>query len=134
MLIPVSELETYHGRLGHNTDAAKWEVDPSFANGRNDSGNYNVHYRPVLYTSDRDTAQDFAKARGDSRIRPLFSKIFDDQVANYNPEERQAWLDRENAGLCEWYSNLDPEVKKEHSDLLDDNGQLKPYAVDDLWE
>lgn len=44
-----------------------------------------MYYRPILYTSDRDTAQDFAKTRGGSRIRQLFSKIFDDRVANYTP-------------------------------------------------
>jgi hypothetical protein len=134
LLIPVSDLETCHGRLGHNTDATKWEADPSFANGGNDSGNNNVYYQPILYTSDRDTAKEFARARGYFRIGQLFSKIFDDQVANYTPEERQAWLDRVNARRRESYNGLDLEAKKGYSGLLDDNGQLKPYTMDDLWE
>lgn len=63
LLIPLSELETYHGRAGTTDSAGEWDVDPAFSNGGNATGNRNVNSRPTLYTSDRQVAKDFAEAR-----------------------------------------------------------------------
>lgn len=67
LLIPVSELETFHGRAGTKEETTAWAVDPSFANGSNDSGNRNVNKRPTLYSGDKETAQDFADERTRSK-------------------------------------------------------------------
>ena len=48
LLIPLSDVETFHGRVGMKEDEEEWTVDPTFANGYNDSGNYNVNTRPTL--------------------------------------------------------------------------------------
>lgn len=61
LLIPLSAIETYHGRAGDGK--TWWNVDPTFQNGSNDSGNSNVNKRPTLYTSDKPAAQEFAAAR-----------------------------------------------------------------------
>lgn len=42
LLIPVAELETYHGRVGV-AGAPEWQVDTSFQNGGSDGVNNNVH-------------------------------------------------------------------------------------------
>lgn len=31
LLVPLSEVETYHGRVGSASEVAEWAVDPSFA-------------------------------------------------------------------------------------------------------
>ena len=62
LLIPVTDLETYHGRAGDSSEGT-WQVDPSFTNGSNDSGNSNVNERPTLYTGDQETARDIADKR-----------------------------------------------------------------------
>lgn len=63
LFIPASELEMFHGRVRSSAEEAEWEVDPTFANGGNDSGNSNFYARPVLYTADKATAHGFAQAR-----------------------------------------------------------------------
>jgi hypothetical protein len=132
LLVPVSELETYHGRVGTAGEIAKWAVDPSFANGSNDSGNNNVNSRPTLYTGEQEVAKDFAMERGRAMIRPKYNKVFEDRVANYTPEERQEWLDRENKSHQDWYDGIDPAHKNGYEYLLDESGKLKPKTLDDL--
>jgi hypothetical protein len=61
VLIPLSELELYHGRV--NKDGKRMQVDPAFKNGDNDSGNANVNMRTTLYTADEKDAREFATAR-----------------------------------------------------------------------
>lgn len=63
VLIPLEEIETYHGRVANEQDTKPWTVDRTFANGSNDSGNNNVNNRPTLYTGERQVALDFATAR-----------------------------------------------------------------------
>lgn len=63
LLIPVSELETYHGRVGRKDAHTAWGVDPTFSNGGNNTGNFNVNDRPTLYTGSRADAEDFASRR-----------------------------------------------------------------------
>jgi hypothetical protein len=92
LLIPVSDLETYHGRVGTADEVSEWVVDPSFANGSNDSGNNNINHRPTLYTGEQDVAKDFAIERGREMIRPKYNKIFKDRIANYTTEEKQQWV------------------------------------------
>ncbi len=70
LLIPVADIPTYHGRA-RKSGEGEWEVDPRFANGGNDSGNWNVNGRPTLYTASSDIAGQFAQARnhgGDKNV------------------------------------------------------------------
>lgn len=132
LLVPLSELETYHGRVGSASEVGKWAVDPSFTNGGNDSGNNNVNHRPTLYTGEEKVAGNFAQERGRKIIRRKFVKVFEARVANYTPEERQEWLDRENKHYQDWYDNIAPAHKKRYDSLLDESGKLIPRTFDDL--
>lgn len=132
LLVPLADVKTYHGRVGNVADVTEWAVDPSFANGRNDSNNNNLNHRPTLYTAEEEVAIDFAMARGREMIRQKYNKVFKDRVANYTPEERQEWLDRENVRYQKWYDSIDPEHKKGYDYLLDESGKLKPKTFDDL--
>jgi hypothetical protein len=132
LLVPVSDLETYHGRVGNAEEMAEWVVDPSFANGSNDSGNNNANSRSTLYTGEQEVAKDFATARGRAMIRPKYNKVFEDRVANYTPEKRQEWLDRENKRHQAWYDGIDPAQKNGYEYLLDESGKLKPKTFEDL--
>jgi len=96
LLVPVTDVETFHGRLGDNGENT-WQVDPSFANGSNDSGNSNVNSRPTLYSGDQSTAQDFADERA-GFPQAYYSTLFD-KVKNYTPEENEGRLERQNAFL-----------------------------------
>ncbi len=60
LLIPVSQLDTFHGRAG---DGSPWRVRPDFSNGGNNSGNNNVYDRSTLYTGGSQDAKDFAEIR-----------------------------------------------------------------------
>lgn len=62
-LTPVSELETYHGRVARTDVPGEWAVDAEFMNGGNSSGNYNVNDRPTLYTGTHQDALEFARHR-----------------------------------------------------------------------
>lgn len=132
LLVPVQELETHHGRVGSAEEVAEWAVDPSFANGSNDSGNSNVNSRPTLYTGEEVVARDFAVERSREITRAKYNKYFNDTVANYTPQEQQEWLDRENKRYQQWYDNLNPDVKESYAHLLDEAGGLKAKTFDDL--
>ena len=95
LLVPLNELETFHGRVASADEDVDWTVDPSFANGSNDSGNYNVNNRPTLYSGDKATAQDFADERAGFPQRYYSSLL--EKVRNYTPEENVGRLDRQNA-------------------------------------
>lgn len=95
LLVPVSDLETYHGRVGTAEEVAEWAVDPSFANGSNDSGNSNVNSRPTLYSGDKATAQDFADER--AGFNQLYHSHLIKKVREYTPEENEGRLERQNA-------------------------------------
>jgi len=95
VLIPLSELEVYHGRAVHPGETEIWEVDPAFNNGGNNTGNSNVNRRSALYTGHRKVATDFARARSgrtrDGAIsRPEIHRIdthdLDATVFNHNFE------------------------------------------------
>lgn len=97
LLIPVTDLETFHGRVGTPDEVTEWAVDPSFANGSNDSGNFNVNTRATLYTGDKKTAQDFADERAGFPRAYLYH--LHRKVDNYTPEENVGRLERQNAWL-----------------------------------
>ena len=99
VLIPVASLEPFHGRKGSAKETMPWAVDPMFANGGNDSGNYNVNSRPTLYTAEHQTAKDFAIARAQEDVRSRLHKHLVNRVENYTPEEKQAWFQREKEEL-----------------------------------
>lgn len=63
LIIPLSQTETFHGRVAKVDEGADWSVDPSFSNGGNDSGNRNINIRSTLYTGQKDIAQAFADER-----------------------------------------------------------------------
>jgi hypothetical protein len=111
LLIPVSELETYHGRAGSTQDTEEWDVDPAFSNAGNDSGSRNVNKRSTLYTSDYETAQDFADEKsGFSRL--YFTHLYK-RVKDYTPEENVGRLERQNAHLEKLWKE---DVARGHAD------------------
>lgn len=124
LLVPLTELETFHGRVGTKEEVAEWAVDPSFANGSNDSGNDNVNNRPTLYTGEEQVAKDFAKERASDIIRPAYNKLFESRVRNYTPEERQEWLKRENKQVAE---RRESEARGERV-----WGRTEDYTLDEL--
>ena len=94
LLVSVADLDTFHGRVGTAEEVAEWAVDPSFANGSNDSGNSNVNSRPTLYTGDKKTAQDFADER--AGIPDAYFGHLLDKVEGYMPLEQEKRLERNN--------------------------------------
>lgn len=132
LLVPLSQVETFHGRVATTDEVAEWTVDPGFANGSNDTGNNNVNNRPSLYTGEKTVAKDFAQERGGEMAKPKFRKVFEDQVKNYTEEERQAWLDRENKQHQDWYDRISPSNRGYYAHLIDEDGKLKPKTFDDL--
>jgi len=94
LLVPVSDVETYHGRLGSNNEESAWQVDPSFSNGSNDSGNSNVNNRSTLYTGEKQVAEDFAQERVRDAIDSVLRRKHNEQVKGYTAEQKQAWLER----------------------------------------
>jgi hypothetical protein len=63
LLVSLSDLEAYHGRAASNREENEWMVNPMFRNGANASGNNNVNARSALYTSNAETAKEFADTR-----------------------------------------------------------------------
>jgi hypothetical protein len=96
LLVPVCDVETYHGRVGRKTDEREWQVDPNFSNGGHDDGFYNVNIRTTLYTGDRETARDFARNRAREEARLMYKKLFAGLVVTYGPEQKLDWLHRVN--------------------------------------
>ena len=113
LLIPVAELETYHGRVGVAGDP-EWKVDPSFQNGGSDGANTNVNKVPTLYTGEEQLAQDFANARIPSVVKTMYWDTFRQQVRGYTPEEKDAALAREVADIQERYAKLSTSPFSEH--------------------
>lgn len=103
LLVPVSEIDTFHGRVGTQDEVAEWAVDPGFANGSNDSGNDNINARPTLYTADKETAQDFADRR--SGLSQLYHSHLLEKVRAYNPDENAGRLERQNARMKQAWEN-----------------------------
>lgn len=126
LLIPVTDIETYHGRLGSSNDESAWQVDPTFSNASNDSGNSNVNNRPTLYSGDKHVAIDFAQARGRETVRSILRELYKEKVRGYSLEERHEWLDR-----------LNQEEQARWDGLNDDQRRLYPegprvYTSEDL--
>lgn len=94
LLIPLREVEVFHGRVG--TEGEQWQVDTHLSNAGNDTGNNNVNKRPSLYTSTPEIATDFATEREWDVRHGTYWKIFQDQVRNYTPQQKQDWLKRLN--------------------------------------
>ncbi len=130
LLIPLSEIESFHGRLGTAEEVEEWAVDPSFANGSNDSGNDNVNSRPTLYTGEEEVAKDFAKERSEEIIWPKYRKIYEDRVRNYTPRERKKWLKRINKEEKDWWKSLSEEERQRN--WRNTTGKLRVYKSDDL--
>lgn len=111
LLIPLSKVESYHGRLREPGQEVAWSVDPSFTNGSNDSGNFNVNARPTLYTGEKQVAIDFAQARGREAAWSKYMSGFQGEVRQYSPKEREAWLARLNKEWKERWDTFDPEYQ-----------------------
>lgn len=90
LFIPVEQVDSFHGRVGQADAVTTWQVDPTFANGSNDSGNYNVNSRPSLYTGELQVAEDFIKQRTVELVRPAYQKYFADRVATLADTEEGA--------------------------------------------
>jgi len=114
LLMPLDAVDSYHGRLRDPDQEADWSVDPSFTNGGNDSGNYNVNGRPTLYTAELQEAEDFARSRGIQTIRARYMALFQDDVRQYSSEDRQAWLDRLNQEVKSRWETFAPEYQAAH--------------------
>ncbi len=99
LLMPVSQMEVYHGRVGKKGE--QWKVDPMFTKNGNPANNRNVYVRPALYASDRETAKAFALSRASEKIPPSYKAIALETIQNYTPAERQSWLDRVNHEAAE---------------------------------
>jgi len=141
LLIPLSEIETYHGRLGHAEEDQAWQVDPTFANGSNDSGNSNVNSRPTLYTGDQVTARQFAHERGNDSIRSRMQEVGEQEVRAYSNEEKQGWIlrlderdQRRYENQVGWYANRPsanaPEPKKHTPEDLEGQWVIQEEAKD----
>jgi len=106
LLVPVADIETYHGRIARSEDEGEWKIDPAFANGGNDSGNSNANERPTLYTGDQATAQEFADERAGFPRKYLGH--LQQKVKQYTPEENIGRLERQNAHLKKlWEEKVD---------------------------
>lgn len=115
--VPISSMHVYHGRAAAAGEKAGWSVDPYFQNGGNDSGKGNVNARPTLYTSDKETAVDFARERKfeDARFAAWerYAEIIE---ANERAGDiRQANHDRmyKGATTC-MVRKVDPDTGKSH--------------------
>ena len=77
VLIPMENLDLYHGRV--NEDGSTWQVDPSFANYGNSTGNKNVFGVSSLSVASSEIANQFAiarmrKTKGSSEIHKIVSE------------------------------------------------------------
>jgi len=137
VLIPLSELETYHGRVGETDKPDQWTVDPNFSNGGNNTGNLNLNQRPALYTANSDIAKEFAEHRIRQEDGGAYYQYFLNKVDSYTPEEKQEWLDRSNR---ERELRLQEKIKQDpefvsteyYNRLLDQHGKLIPLEFGDL--
>lgn len=130
LLTPLAEMDLYHGRAAEATEVVPWSVDPTYANGSNDSGNNNINIRPSLYTTDEDTAKAFASERRDEAARKAYGSVFVDKVHAYTPDERQAWLDRKNKQTQERWDRQPDEIREAQKRYW--NHGPKVYTMDDL--
>lgn len=62
MFLRVGDIELYHGRVA-SLGESEWEVDPSFDNSGNATGNHNVNNISALSTGSKAIAQSFANQR-----------------------------------------------------------------------
>lgn len=113
LLIPYSDVETYHGRVG-GADDLSWGVDPTFANGANDSGNNNVNARATLYAASSDVAREFARARSGAYLESRVNQEYQKQIDAYNFDEREDWLKRVNDEQMRHWREL-PAKQREHA-------------------
>lgn len=76
----VNDLELYHGRVGNG---GEWQVDPSYNNASNSTGNRNINKIPALNTGEYGVARDFSRARAsrDGGIPEIHRVIASDQDA-----------------------------------------------------
>lgn len=109
LLIPVTEVDTYHGRIGSKVAPKPWSVDPSFRNGTTDNNSYNLNGRSTLYTGEEVVAGDFAIKRVWDIAGPKYDKFFSDRIRSYSPEEKQEWFEREKRRLQRRWDTTKPE-------------------------
>ena len=74
------DLDLFHGRAGDGTNT--WRVDPSFDNSGNKTGNHNINKKPVLHTSNFDTAHQFSVAR--SAYTPESGEVY--RIVSEDPD------------------------------------------------
>ncbi len=85
VFISVSDMKLVHGRSTTGGDTTMWRVNPSFQNGKHDSGNNNVNIRSTLYTAEEDVALEFAKERGSEAIFSRRMQILRERLASKDP-------------------------------------------------
>lgn len=96
LLVPVSDLDAYHGRVGDAKSTDEWVVDSTFSNAGNDTGHDNYNRRPTLYAGERGVAQEFARTRREQMIHRAYRGSFERRIRAYTHEERRDWITREN--------------------------------------
>lgn len=87
-LIPLKNLDLYHGRSREVGDTSEWKVDPQFNNADNATGNQNIFAVSALSTTNYATAQEFAAARavewgGVPEVHQIVGKNGDELIVNY---------------------------------------------------
>lgn len=130
-LVPLKDVDTYHGRLGI-VGEQEWSVDPGFKNGGNDSGNSNVFDRPALYTSNHATAKEFGSRRGGDIARNrLEKKITEEIIADTNPQVfRQQRVEADIEGLKVEFDSWTDEQRNNFIDVEKYPGKIPGF--DDL--
>lgn len=122
-LIPLDEIETYHGRIAPANDENEWVVDPSFANGGNDSGNYNVNKRPTLYSGYHKIASDFAEARLEPFVRKEYEKSLETKVSSLPAQQLQALQAGADDQSVKWYRTLSSDAQLLEQSLPEEERQ-----------
>ena len=87
-LIPLKNLDLYHGRAREVGDTSEWKVDPQFNNADNATGNQNIFAVSALSTTNYATAQEFAAARavewgGVPEVHQIVGKNGNELIVNY---------------------------------------------------
>jgi len=115
LLLRVSDLDIYHGRFSDGKTDKEWQVDPSFSNASNSTGNHNVNKINALSAGDYQIAKEFAEARiGLERWNRRVSGRSGGE--NLKPEVHKIVSQDEHAVIFNYkfkYKSLSEEAKKE---------------------
>ncbi len=93
LLLPLADMDVYHGR-STIADSDAWNgVNPDIKNTKDDIGN-NVHYRPALYAGDKDLAEEHANERAQDHAEFMVERDLREQAKAGDPV---AWRKQELA-------------------------------------